>query len=85
MCVYSSVAFNIEHDIQKQTQRNKLLYSYQSSFRTNHTTDTCLSQLTDTILNSTENGKHRGMILLGLQKAFDILGHKILSDKKKCI
>ena len=52
----------IEKSIHKQThdylQRNKLLYSYQSGFRANHSTDTCLSQLTDMILNSVKIGKH---------------------------
>ena len=79
----------IEKPIHDQTQnylqRNELLYSYQSGFRANHSTDTCLSQLTDMILNGTENGKHTGMILIDLKKAFDTLDHKILLDKMKCI
>ena len=36
-------------------------------------------------LDGTENGKHAGMILIDLQKAFDTLDHKILMDKMKCI
>ena len=79
----------IERSTHDQTeyylQRNELLYSYQSSFRANHSTDTCLPQLTDMILNCAENGKHTGMILIDLQKAFDTLDHKILLDKMKCI
>ena len=50
----------------------------------NHSTDSCLSQLTDRILNGAENGRHMGMILIDLQKAFDTLEHKILLDKIKC-
>ena len=37
------------------------------------------------ILNSAENGKHTGMILIDLLKAFDTLDHEILLDKTKCI
>ena len=37
------------------------------------------------ILKGAENGKHAGMILIGLQKTFDTLDHKILLDKMKCI
>ena len=36
------------------------------------------------ILNGAENGKHTGMILIDLQKAFDTSDHKILLDKMKC-
>ena len=79
----------IEKSIHDQTQdylqRNELLYSYQSGFRANHFTDICSSQLTDMILKGAENGKHTGMILIDLQKAFDTLDHKILLDKMKCI
>ena len=79
----------IEKSIHDQTQdyiqRNWLIYSYQPGFKTNHSTDTCLCQLTDMILNSAENGKHTGMILIYLLKAFDTLDHEILLDKTKCI
>ena len=44
-----------------------------------------MSQLTDMILNGAENGKHTGMVLIDIQKAFDPLDHKILLDKMKCI
>ena len=33
---------------------------------THHSTDTCLSQLTNMILNCADNGKHTGMILIDL-------------------
>ena len=79
----------IEKSIHDQTQdyfqKNELLYSYQSGYRANHSTDTCLSQLADMILNGAENGKHAGVILIDLQKAVDTLDHKILLDKMKCI
>ena len=37
------------------------------------------------ILNSAANGKQTGMILIDFQKAFDILNHKVLLGKMKCI
>ena len=61
------------------------MYIYQSGFRADHSTDTCLSQLTDMILNTAGNEKHTGMILIDLQKAFDTLDHKIFLDKMKYI
>ena len=76
---------SIHDQMQDYLQRNELLYSYQSGFRANHSRDTCLSQLTDMILNGAENGKHTDMILIDLQKAFDTLDHKILLDKMKSI
>ena len=79
----------IEKCTHNQTQdylrKNELLYSYQSGFRTNHSTDTCLPQLNDMILNGAENGKHTGMILIDLQKAFDTLDHHIFLEKMKYI
>ena len=44
-----------------------------------------MSHLTDMILNSADNGKHNGMILNDLQKAFNTLDHTILLEKMKCI
>ena len=37
------------------------------------------------ILNGAENGKHIGMSLIDLQKAFDTLHHTVLLDKMNCI
>ena len=65
--------------------KSNLLYTHQSGFRANHSTDTCLSQLTNMIINGVEKGKHTGMILIDLQKAFDTLNHEILLGKMKCI
>ena len=44
-----------------------------------------MSQLTSIILIGAENGKHKVMILIDLQRAFDSLDHKILLCKIKCI
>ena len=67
----------IEKSIHDQTQdylqRNGLLYIYQSDFRENYSTDTCLSWLTVMILNGAENGEHTGIILINFQKDFGTL------------
>ena len=62
-----------------------MLYIYQSGFRTNHSTDRCLSRLTGMISNGSDNEKHNGMILIDLQKAFETLDCKTLLEKMKCI
>ena len=62
---------SIHYQIQDYLQRNEMQYIYQSGFRANHSTDTCLSRLTDMILNSAENGKYPELILIDLQKVFD--------------
>ena len=84
--IISKVIEKSTHDqTQDYLRKIELLYSYQSGFRTNHSTDTCLPQLNDMILNGAENAKHTGMILIGLQKAFDTLDHHILLEKMKYI
>ena len=74
----------IHDQTQDYLQRNVLLYIYQSSFRANHSTDRCLSRLTDMLLIGAKNGKYAGMIFIDLRKAFDTLDQKILLDKIKC-
>ena len=64
---------------------NKVLYDYQSGFRKNHSTDTCLSFLNDKILKGFDDGLVTGMILIDLQKAFDTINHDILLKKLSII
>ena len=64
---------------------NKALYDYQSGFRKNHLTDTCLSFLNDKILKGFDDGLVTGMILIDLQKAFDTINHDILLKKLSII
>ena len=61
------------------------IYNYQSGFRENHSTNLCLSYLTDKILKSFDEGLLTGMILINLQKAFDSIDHEILLQKLKAI
>ena len=64
---------------------NNLLYNYQSGFRTNHSTNLCLSFLTDKILKGFDEGLLTGMILIDLQKAFDTINLEILFKKLKAM
>lgn len=48
-------------------------------------TDFCLSQLTDFVLTSMDEGMHTCMILIDFQKALDTKDHKLLSDKMTCV
>ena len=72
---------SIHDQTQGYLQRNGLLYIYQSDFRANHFTNTCLFRLTDMIINGAENRKLTGMILNDLQKAFDTLFMKFFKAK----
>ena len=64
---------------------NKILYRYQSGFRKNHSTDTCLSYLTDKIRTGFDSGLLTGMILIDLQKAFETINYNILLKKMSSI
>ena len=70
----------IEEIIHNQTMT--LLHKYQSGFRKNHSTNTRLSQLTDRILTGFDSGILTGMVLIDLQKAFEVINHKVLL--KRC-
>ena len=79
----------IERIIHNQTQefldKNNILYKYQSGFRKHHSTDTCLSYLTDKVKIGFEEGLLTGMVLIDLQKAFDAIDHSILLEKMSCL
>ena len=79
----------IEKTIQIQTQenldKNDLLYKYQSGFRANFSTDSCLAQLTDFMLRRMDKGFYTEMVLVDLQKAFDTLDYTVLLQKMECM
>ena len=84
-----SISKIIERVIYDQTNAflsdEDILYNYQSGFRGNHSTNLCLSFLTDKILKGFDEGLLTGMILIDLQKAFDTIDHEILLQKLKAI
>ena len=65
--------------------KKKLLFDFQSGFRSNFSTDSCLTYLTDYIKTHTSKGLYTGMLMLDLQKAFDTVDHDILCKKLKAM
>ena len=65
--------------------QKKLLYKFQSGFRSRYSTDTCLSHLTDFIKFQMDQGHFVGIVLLDIQKAFDTVNHGILLMKLKAL
>ena len=57
---------------------NRLSYSPEQQIH-----DTCLSYLSDKIMQAFEKGMFTGMILIDLQKAFDTVDHDIFLEKMK--
>ena len=77
--LFPSIHFQIENYLNKK----KVIYIYQSGFRTNHSTGLCLAQLIDIVAIGMDKQMHTGMILVDLQKAFDTLDHGVLLEKMK--
>ena len=81
--VPKTIEKSIHFQIESYLNKKKLIYMYQSGFRTNHSTDLCLAQLTDFVATGMDKQMHTGMILVDLQKAFDTLDHGVLLEKMK--
>ena len=75
--IEKSIHFKIEDPLNKK----KLIYMYESCFRTNHLTDLCLAQLTDFF--ATGMDKHVYRYEVDFQKAFDTLDLGVLLEKTK--
>ena len=71
--------------VNKYLMAHSILFKYQSGFRSSHSVNTCLSQLSNQILTGFDSNKSTGMVLIDLQKAFDTLDHKILLSKLKIL
>ena len=74
----SKVLERIVHEQTMAFLDKHFLYKFQSRFRKNHSIDFCLSFLTDKISKGFDSGLLTGVILIDLQKAFDIIDHNIL-------
>ena len=72
----------LERIVHEQTveflDKHNILCKFQSGFRKNHSTDFCLSYLTDKISKGFDCGLLTGVFLIDLQKAFDTIYHNIL-------
>ena len=74
---------SIHIQIEDYLNKKKLIYMYQAGFRTNHSTDLCLSQLIDFVATGMDKQMHTGIILVDLQKSFDGLDPGVLLEKMK--
>ena len=80
--LFSKIFEKVVHiQTEKFLNDNKILFVNQSGFRPRHSTETCLTHLTDSILEGCDKGLHTGMILIDLQKAFDTINYEILLEK----
>ena len=64
-------------------ERNKCLYNWQFGFRSKHSTNHALVEITEKIRNALDKGEIACGIFIDLQKAFDTVNHNILIDKLK--
>ena len=72
------------YTLQNNLKETCLLHKYQSSFRANFSTDSCLATKKDFVLAGTEKGMHTAMTLINFQTAPDIQDNKILVEKRTC-
>ena len=81
--VFSKILERAVHKmVYKFLQQHILLSVYQSGFRSPHSTSTCLTDVTNTLLQNIDKGQLIGLVvLLDLTKAFYTLDHSVLLDK----
>lgn len=86
LTIISKIFERVVYDqVESYLDQNKLLYKFQSGFRSRYSTDTCLIHLTDYIKFQMDKGHFVGMILLDLQKAFDTVDHSIVLMKLEAL
>ena len=60
---------------------NKALSTNQSGFRPIHSTQTCLVDVSDYLLDNMSSGLFTGAVFLDPKKAFDTVHHNVLINK----
>lgn len=71
----------VQLQIYDYATENNILSHLQSGFRKGFSTTTLLSNVSDNIFNSLDEGKATALILLDFSKAFDTLDHALLTSK----
>lgn len=64
-------------------EENNLISSYQSGFRSNHSTDTALLKISEDIRSGAQRGLLTILLLFDFRRAFDTINHEILLRKLK--
>ena len=64
---------------------NNIIDPFQSAYRPNHSTETCLNHVISNILNSLDTGSPIQLLLLDISAAFDTLDHDILTNRLRDI
>ena len=64
---------------------HSLIYEFQSGFRSLFSMNTALTDLSDKIHFNMDKGLYTGVILVDLQKSFDMVDHQILLKQLKTI
>ena len=71
----------VHAQLYKYLDENSLLSSVQSGFRPMHSTQTCVTDISEYILQNMNSGNITGAIFLDLRKAFDVISHTRLLQK----
>ena len=67
----------------KFLETHKCIYKLQFGFRSKHSINHVLTEITETNRKSLDNGKHAFGVFIDLQKAFDTVNHSILGIGRK--
>ncbi len=67
--------------VYKFLEKFKCFYKHQYGFRSKHSTNHALIDITETVRKGLDDGKIAGGVFVDLQKAFDTVNHEILIEK----
>ena len=65
----------------KLLETNEILYESQFGFRSRHSCEHAIAELSGRLLQAKEQGQYSAAVFLDLSKAFDTLNHKVLLHK----